>query len=165
VRTTATNIGAAAAPYGSGAHPYLTVGTDVVDDIVLRVPAYTAIRSNGRGIPIGRQHVQDTELDFRSARQIGGAKIDHGFTDLVWDGSGVARVELASSMDETGVVLWVDESYPYVMVFTGDLPEVGRRGLAVEPMTCAPNAFRSGDGLLVLEPGASTTGAWGITPA
>jgi aldose 1-epimerase len=165
VRTTATNIGAAAAPYGSGAHPYLTVGTDVVDDIVLRVPAYTAIRSNGRGIPIGRQHVQDTELDFRSARQIGGANIDHGFTDLEWDGSGVARVELASSVDETSVVLWVDESYPYVMVFTGDLPEVGRRGLAVEPMTCAPNAFRSGDGLLVLEPGASTTGAWGITPA
>jgi hypothetical protein len=36
------------------------------------------------------------------------------------------------------------ESYPFVMVFTGDLAEVGRRGLAIEPMTCAPNAFRTG---------------------
>jgi aldose 1-epimerase len=164
VRTTATNIGAVAAPFGSGAHPYLTVGTDVVDDIVLRVPAYTALRSDGRGIPIDTHHVEGTDLDFRSARRIGDARIDHGFTDLEWDRSGVARVELASSEEEESVVLWVDEGYPYVMVFTGDLPEVNRRGLAVEPMTCAPNAFRTGQGLIVLEPGASTAATWGITP-
>jgi aldose 1-epimerase len=163
VRTTATNIGSTAAPFGAGAHPYLTLGTDV-DDIVLRVPAFTALRSNDRGIPTGTHHVEGTELDFRSPRRIGEAKIDHGFTDLEWDASGIARVELASGESGPGVTLWVDESYPYVMVFTGDLPEVSRRGLAVEPMTCAPNAFRSGDGLVVLEPGASTTGAWGITP-
>ena len=36
-----------------------------------------------------------------------------------------------------------DESYPYLMVFTGDIPDVQRQGLAVEPMTCPPNAFRS----------------------
>jgi aldose 1-epimerase len=73
-------------------------------------------------------------------------------------------VELTPGESGNGVTLWVDESYPYVMVFTGDLPEVNRRGLAIEPMTCAPNAFRSGDGLLVLEPGASVTGTWGIAP-
>jgi aldose 1-epimerase len=51
------------------------------------------------------------------------------------------------------------------MVFTGDdLPDVARRGLAVEPMTCAPNAFRSGDGLIVLEPGETHLGSWGIVP-
>jgi aldose 1-epimerase len=164
VRTTTTNIGSAAAPFGAGAHPYLTVGTDAVDDIVLRVPAYTALRSNDRGIPTGTHHVEGTELDFRSGRRIGDTKIDHGFTDLEWDASGIARVELTSGESGAGLTLWVDESYPYVMVFTGDLPEVSRRGLAVEPMTCAPNAFRSGDGLVVLGPGASTTGAWGITP-
>jgi len=37
-------------------------------------------------------------------------------------------------------------------------------GLAVEPMTRAPNAFRSGDGLVRLEPGASVTTSWGIAP-
>ena len=55
---------------------------------------------------------------------------------------------------------------PYLMVFTGDaLPDANRRrtGLAVEPMTCAPNAFRTGDGLVVLEPGASRSGEWGIS--
>ena len=61
-----------------------------------------------------------------------------------------------------------DDSYSFVMpdrVFTGDTlePERRRRGLAVEPMTCPPNAFRTGEGLIVLEPGGSFTGAWGIT--
>ena len=48
------------------------------------------------------------------------------------------------------------------MVFTGDRPDVQRRGLAVEPMTCPPNAFRSGDDLIRLDPGASVTTTWGI---
>ena len=51
------------------------------------------------------------------------------------------------------------------MLFTGDpLPDVDRRSLAVEPMTCPPNAFRSGEALIRLEPGGSFTSTWGITP-
>ena len=53
------------------------------------------------------------------------------------------------------------------MVFTGDAlpePERRRQGLAVEPMTCAPNAFNSGDGLLTLAPGETFRGQWGIEP-
>ena len=37
-----------------------------------------------------------------------------------------------------------------------------RRSLAVEPMTCPPNALRTGEAVLVLEPGESTTSVWGI---
>ena len=52
------------------------------------------------------------------------------------------------------------------MLFSGDpLPDVARRSLAVEPMTCPPNAFRSGEDLIVLEPGRSFTSTWGIRPA
>jgi aldose 1-epimerase len=69
----------------------------------------------------------------------------------------------ANSDRETKVFLWVDQSYTYLMLFSGDpLPNVRRRSLAVEPMTCAPNAFRTGDALIRLEPGASFTGTWGI---
>ena len=51
------------------------------------------------------------------------------------------------------------------MVFTGDgLPDVERRSVAVEPMTCAQNAFRSGEGLIRLEPGQAHVGRWGISP-
>jgi aldose 1-epimerase len=163
VRTSAANIGAEACPYGSGAHPYLTVGTETVDDVLLRLPARTVLRTDDRGIPIGSLAVDGTELDFRAPRRIGAAQLDHGYTDLEHDEKGIARVALSDG-GRRGVTLWVDESYPYVMVFTGDLPDVGRRGLAVEPMTCAPNAFRSGEGLVRLEPGEAHAGAWGIAP-
>ena len=63
--------------------------------------------------------------------------------------------------------LWLDGGYRYLQVFTGDtlIPARRRRGLAVEPMTCPPDAFRSGTSLLVLEPGRSVETTWGITPA
>lgn len=149
---------------GGGAHPYLTLGTETVDDVVLRVPARTALRSDDRGIPVGTFAVEGTELDFRLARPIGGTKLDHGFTDLERDEASLARVELRDSDGRLGLTLWVDQGLPYLMVFTGDRPDVNRRGLAVEPMTCAPNAFRSGEGLIRLEPGASFTSGWGIAP-
>ena len=50
------------------------------------------------------------------------------------------------------------------MVFTGDIPAVQRHGLAVEPMTCPPNALRSGEALVTLGPGESHTAVWGLLP-
>ncbi len=62
-----------------------------------------------------------------------------------------------------GLTLWAYESYPNLMLFTGDaLPDVARRSLAVEPMICPPNEFRTGKHVLRLEPGESFTGAWGL---
>jgi aldose 1-epimerase len=163
VRTMATNIGTDRCPYGSGAHPYLTLGTPTVDRLILRVPARTVLRSDERGLPTGTKAVGDTEYDFRNPRQIGSTTLDHAFTDLERDEHGLARVELRDADHGTQVSLWVDESYPYMMLFSGDpLPDVHRRSLAVEPMTCPPNAFRTGDALIRLEPGSSFTSTWGI---
>ena len=163
VRTTATNIGTARCPYGAGAHPYLTLGTATVDGLILQVPARTVLQSDDRGLPTGRQAVAHTAYDFRTPMRIGTTALDHAFTDLERDANGVAGVELRDPDQATAVRLWVDESYPYVMIFTGDpLADVNRRSLAVEPMTCPPNAFRTGEAVIVLEPGASITGTWGI---
>ena len=164
VRTTATNVGASACPYGSGAHPYLTLGTPVVDPVVLRVPARTVLHADDRGIPTGVAPVEGTELDFRRGKPIGATRIDNAFTDLERGEDGLARVELIDPDRHSGLTVWVDELYPYLMLFTGDpLPDVNRRSLAVEPMTCPPNAFRSGEGVIRLEPGSSVTSAWGIS--
>jgi aldose 1-epimerase len=164
VRTTATNVGDDACPYGAGAHPYLTVA-DTVDDVLLKVPARTVLRTDGRGLPAGSQPVEDaSELDFRAPRRVGDAKLDHAFTDLARDASGLMRVELQGPGGH-GATLWADAHYPYLQIFTGDLPDIGRRGLAIEAMTCPANAFRTGEALLRLEPGESVTGAWGIAPA
>jgi len=163
VRTTATNIGSDACPYGSGAHPYLTLGTASINRLELRAPARTVLLSDERGLPIVAQAVEGTAYDFRKLRRIDSTVLDHAFTDLERDHDGLARVELRDPDNKTQVSLWVDHSYSYLMLFTGDpLANVRRRSLAVEPMTCPPNAFRTGDSLIRLEPGSSFAGTWGI---
>jgi aldose 1-epimerase len=92
-------------------------------------------------------------------------QIDDAFTDLTCDGDGLARVVLSSPTTRRSVTVWLDRAYRYVMIFTGDtLGTVSRRrqGLAVEPMTCPPNAFATGEDVLRLEPGAAVTTRWGI---
>jgi aldose 1-epimerase len=164
VRTTATNLGTDPCPFGSGAHPYLTLGTATIDRLILRAPGRTVLRSDERGLPIGAEAVESKEYDFRKPRRIGSTTLDHAFTDLERDQNGLARVELRNPDHETQVSLWVDQSYPYLMLFSGDpLPNVRRRSLAVEPMTCPPNAFRTGEALIRLEPGSSFTGTWGVS--
>lgn len=166
VRTTATNVGASPCPYGAGAHPYLTVGTPTVDSAVLHAPGRTRLVSDERGIPTGAEPVDGTEYDFRRPRPIGNATLDTAYTDLERDDDACARVRLASPGGEATATFWLDEGYRYLMLFTGDpLPDVNRRSLGIEPMTCAPNAFQSGEGLVSLEPGESFAAAWGIEPS
>jgi aldose 1-epimerase len=163
VTTTATNVGREACPYGSGAHPYLTVGTETVDSVLLRAPGRTLLETDDRGIPTGTAPVEGTDYDFRRLRPIGDTKLDNAYTDLERDADGRARVELRHHDGGPAVSLWADDSYRYLELFTGDSqPSVNRRSLAVEPMTCPPNAFRTGEGVLVLEPGESTRSEWGI---
>jgi aldose 1-epimerase len=165
VQTTATNVGQRPCPFGSGAHPYLTLGTDTVDSLILGAPARTVLRSDERGIPVDAKPVEGTAFDFRRPRAILNTRLDNAFTDLERDDDGLARVDLRDPHGGRSLALWVDAGYPYLMLFTGDpLPDVARRSVAVEPMTCPPDAFRSGVGLIRLEPDASFTSSWGIRP-
>jgi aldose 1-epimerase len=165
VTTRALNLGIEPCPYGSGQHPYLTLGTPTVDPLRLRIPARVVGLSDERGLPAGSEPVDGTEYDFRFGRPIGTTVLDNAYTDLERDDDGRARVLLDDPESGSGITLWVDESYPYLMVFTGDpLPDVARRSIAVEPMTCPPNAFRTGESLIHLEPGESVTSTWGIEP-
>ena len=162
VQVSAKNVGTETCPYGAGAHPYLTVGTPTVDTVLLRAPGGTELRSDARGIPVDAASVEGTEFDFRRGRAIGETVLDNCFTDLERDGDRLARVELRDPDAGAAVTLWVDESYPYLMLFTGDPLPAPRRSLAVEPMTCPPNAFRTGEGLIRLDPGESFTSSWGM---
>ena len=165
VRTTATNVGSETCPYGSGAHPYLTVGTVTVDPVVMQVPGRTVLECDERGLPVGSAPVEGTTFDFLRPRAIGSTRLDHAFTDLDRDENGVARVQLVGP-DGREVALWVDRAYRYLMVFTGDThADVHRRSIAIEPMTCPPNAFPTGDSLVRLDPGQSHTGTWGVMPS
>ena len=163
VRTAATNAGAGPCPFANGMHPYLTLGTPTVDSLTLTVPARTVVGSGPRGLPAAAQDVEGTEYDFRRPRVLGATRLDTTFTGLDPDDDGLARVHLQDEEGGVEVTVWADDAYTHFQLFTGDpLPDVNRRSLAVEPMTCPPNAFRTGEGVVRLEPGASWTGAWGI---
>jgi aldose 1-epimerase len=161
VATTATNLGDRPCPYGAGSHPYLTVGTERVDDAVLQLPASTRLESDDRGIPVGSVAVDGSPYDFRRPHAIGDLVVDAAYTDLT---GSEATVEAPDGGRR--VTLWWDDSYRWVMVFTGDTltPARRRRSLAVEPMTCPPNAFATGEGVRVLEPDEAWTTTWGIAP-
>jgi aldose 1-epimerase len=167
VSVTATNVGTEVCPYGSGAHPYLRAGTATVDTAILHVPARTVLHADAHGIPTRADPVAGTPYNFRQPRPIGPVRLDHAFTDLDRDEDGLARIELRHPDEPAAVVLWADASHTYVMIYSGDTlpgPE-RRRGLAVEPMTCPPNALRTGEGIIRLAPGESSTSRWGIAPA
>jgi aldose 1-epimerase len=164
VETTARNFGEQRCPFGAGQHPYLSPGSGPLDDCELRVGAATRVLTDDeRQLPVGTEAVDGTPFDFRAGRRIGDLKLDDPFCDLARDPEGRAWVELAGPDGRT-VRLWVDERYPYLELFTGDTlaPERRRRGLGCEPMSCPPNAFRTGDHLMVLEPGEAVTLRWGV---
>lgn len=162
VTTTATNIGEGTAPYGTGHHPYLSPGSGLVDDCDLEIPAATRILTDSRQLPSGTEAVEGTDYDFRTPRRVGGLEIDYAFRDLEHH-DGRAEVRLTGPDGRTAA-LWVDETYQLVEVFTGDTlaPDRRRHGLGVEPMTCPPNAFATGEDVVRLEPGQTMTTTWGV---
>ena len=164
----ARNVGTEAAPFGVGAHPYVTVGEDRVDEVVLGIPAASLLEMDDRLLPTGLALVDGTAFDFRDPRPLGELQVDTAFTNADADADGRWRVTLTHPRSGREVTVWADATaYRWLQVFTGDsLPPAARRtsGVAVEPMTCPPDAFNSGDDLLVLEPGQEFAASWGITP-
>ena len=168
VSTTARNAGAGACPFAHGTHPYIPAGTEVIDEATLVSPGSSYLQTDEFQIPIACVPVDGTPFDFRPGATIGTVRIDHAFTDLTRDGDGLAQVVMASRETGRSVTVWFDQHYPYVMIFTGDtIPDESRRrrGLGVEPMTCPPNGFATGEDIIRLETGESVTTRWGIVVA
>jgi aldose 1-epimerase len=162
-RLAATNIGKVPCPFGAGAHPYFGFAGTRADALELCVPAGQWLENDVRSVPIAWHSVEGSPLDFRRPHPIGPARIDNAFTGLKRDEDGIATVSLRRGPDSLAV--WFDRSFEFVQVFTGDtLPDRARRrfGVAIEPMSCAPNAFNTKDGLLMLAPGESFEGHWGV---
>jgi aldose 1-epimerase len=160
----AVNADTDRAPFGVGFHPYLTLGTTSIDRLQLTVPATSSLDSSGPdGLP-EMVPVAATPLDFTEPRRIGSIQLDTCFGGLVHGDDRRAVARLADP-DGRSVRLWVDDAFRYLMVYTADQvgrPERRRKAIAIEPMTCPPDAFRSGTDLIELEPGESWRGMWGL---
>ncbi|WP_199277246.1 aldose 1-epimerase family protein [Arthrobacter sp. CAN_A2] len=164
---TATNTGSRRAPYGVCPHPYLVAGPSPLDEWVLDLPAATVLTvTPDRLLPVAKEPVAGTPFDFRAAHALGDVKIDHAFTDLQRDADGRATVRVIDPIHGSGTAMVWGGSCPWVQIHTADLPlkpESTRLGLAVEPMTCPPDAFNTGEDLIVLEPGETHRTGWTIS--
>jgi aldose 1-epimerase len=174
-RHTATNLSGRPAPFGLGAHPYLRLPGRGVDDVTLLLPARSRLLSDGRGLPIGAARVAGGEFDFAAPRRIGGIILDTAFGDLPEQARNEVRLgadgapdrgsEPGSDGGPDSITVWADPVFRWWQVYTGDtLPAArARRAVAVEPMTCPPDAFHSGRDLIHLEPGRTWQAEWGIS--
>ncbi|GAA5026291.1 aldose 1-epimerase family protein [Microbacterium fluvii] len=167
---TARNDSADAAPFGTGPHPYLVAGPGTVDDWTLELPAADVLLTDDRLSPVALESVEQAgadRFDFRAARAIEQIELDHAYTGLDADAGGTVTVRVTAP-GGTGVAMSWGASCPWVQVHTSDKGQGmpgHRAGLAVEPMTCAPDAFNADryafdTGLQVIEPGASVEASW-----
>ena len=167
VTNRATNVGAATVPFGYGAHPYVAIGDTPLADVVLHVPAGEEVLVDDRMLPTGTVPVRP-ETDFRTPRALGSTSLDTAFTAVERDPATQRwEVTVSGLRDRADVRVWGDRTFDWLQVFTvkgaDDAP--GARGIAVEPMSCPADAFNSGQGLVVLTPGESWSGTWGISPS
>jgi aldose 1-epimerase len=160
-----TNTSDRNAPFGFSVHPYFQLTATAVEDIQLRVPARTRVLADGRLLPIGAVKIAGSEYDYSEPRRIGEAVLDTTFGDLGYDADGGSSVTLAAPSGQS-ISVWADGAFRWWQVFTGDtLGGVRhRRSVAIEPMTCPPDAFRSGRDLIVLRPGETWRASWGVRP-
>jgi aldose 1-epimerase len=161
VTITARNTGNGRAPFGAGSHPYLGTRGHALGDVTLQLPAGQLVVVDDKGVPVGTRSVARSPHDFRKGKRLRSTHLDDGFTDLATnDGRGVAELRTPDG----GARLWFEETFRFLQVFTLDALTPNQPAVAIEPMTCAPDAFNSGAGLIVLEPDGVWSGSWGIVP-
>ncbi len=159
----ATNLSDSPAPFGVGVHPYFMLPDTPIDQVVIGLPARSRLLVDGRLLPIGAAKVAGTEYDFSTPRRLGEQDLDTAFGDLP---SGANATTLSTVDGSASIEIWADEQYKWWQVFTSQtLPQPRyRRAIAVEPMTCPPDAYHSGRDLITLKPGDTWSGDWGVRP-
>lgn len=160
------NVGREAAPVGVGFHPYFTVGTALVDEVAAKIPASGYLEFNERLAPTGKVlDVKGTEWDFRHPRRVGNRRFNHCYIGLERDADGTATASLHHEGSGRRIDIVMDRSFSAIVVYTGDaIAEAPRRALAIEPMTCATDAFNHPEwGLKQLLPDETFTGRYLVT--
>lgn len=162
----------ALAPFGYSAHPYVTAGEARVDDAEITLPGREWLQvDESRLLPSGATLAESTvpvdETTRLDGRVLGERDLDLAYTAMRADADGRWRAVVTDPSTGRSSTLWAPaDAYPWAQIFTGGaLPEPARRrtGVALEPMTCGPDALRTGEGLILLPPGDEWSAPWGLT--
>lgn len=186
----AHNTSDSLSPLGVGWHPYLTAFGAPLDECTLHLPVSTTLPLDSqRNLPAGLEYEATRVLpQLAEGQPMAGIQLDHCFGGLhkapgetpavedlgkecpklatATEGAASSTVRLENAAGRA-VELWASESFNWYQVFTADpalghgFPGVGR-ALAVEPMTCPPNALRSSRDLIRLYAGEARAFDFGI---
>jgi aldose 1-epimerase len=151
------NIGNEMAPYGVSIHTYFVAGRKIKNDqLFLQLPCSDFMQVDlERLLPIGLNTVDSTDFDFRVLKQISDLFIDHAFKV---DPTLPKQIRLLNAAN-MGVKLEFEGSTKWIQIHTADRQggDDSRMAIAIEPMSCPPDAFNSGLDLLILAPNQSHT--------
>jgi aldose 1-epimerase len=145
VVTTVTNLDKQPIPMADGWHPYFQLGGNV-NDWLLQFHASAIVEFNEQLIPTGRLVQYDA---FDNPRLAGDTFLDNCF--VLKPGIVSPACELFNPANGLRISFFPDASYPYLQLYTPP----GRKSLAVENLSGAPDCFNNKMGLLLLAPGHS----------
>ncbi|HKN99543.1 MAG TPA: aldose 1-epimerase family protein [Pseudonocardiaceae bacterium] len=164
VEHTVRNTGDQPVPFGVGCHPYPRAGRSPRDECLLQLAAHTVLPLDPESmVPSSpATDVTDTVADFRTPRPLAGVQLDTPFGDCRPAEDGLVHHRLTGP--DGGVELWAEPDFRWVQVFTPDSFPGRGPVIAIEPMTCPPDALNSGVDLITVTPNEEWRGSWGITP-
>lgn len=153
IKVLSENIGENPVPYGVSIHTYLVAGALVKNnELLLQLPADQFLEVDAeRLLPVKLQPVVGTNFDFINSKKISDLFIDHAFKYS----SNYSRSISLLNTEGQGAEMIFDDQSKWIQIHTADRDLQGdsRMAVAIEPMTCPPDAFNSGIDLIVLEPG------------
>jgi aldose 1-epimerase len=156
------NLSDTRAPFSIGFHPYFsTAWADA--PLKLQVSAGSVLELNENIIATGKAKVLDANKDLRAGKALKEVKLDDDFTDLDFV-HGISSTKLLTSSGG-GLEVWQEDVFKHTVIYTPeDFPTTSGSiaAIAIEPSTSEVNAFNTKQDLLVLSPGETRSGSWGI---
>jgi aldose 1-epimerase len=156
------NLSGEKAPFSIGFHPYIsTAWADA--PLQLQVSAESVLELDENMIATGTAKVSDAGKDLRNGKALNGLKLDDDFTDLDFV-HGIATTRLLTASG-SGLEVWQEDMFKHTVIYTPeDFPTASGSitAIAIEPSSSEVNAFNTKQDLLVLSPGETRSGSWGI---
>lgn len=162
-RISATNRSSDSAPYGVSIHPYLVADENsLVDSWMMQFPARRYLEVDPiRLLPTNTYDSSYRQFEFSQLRKVGDLEIDHAF--LIDRNCEESYIDLLAPTGN-GVRMKFGSEANWIQIHTADRDGAsdGRKSMAVEPMTCPPDAFNSGRDLVWLSEGQKHSAIWNL---
>jgi aldose 1-epimerase len=153
--TKAINTSDTEMPVGDGWHPYFKTGIQL-NDLFLQLPSDEILETDEKLIPTGKLIKSD---QFLKSSQVGSHLFDTCYK--VKGENKIVETELYDKAKDLRIILWQEtgkDKYNYLQIY---IPPQ-RDTIALEPMTCAPDAFNNSMGLIILKPGEVKEFTFGV---